>query len=222
MEIQNRLTVVDQNLNKINSCDLLNKFNSLVERAESTFGLESIAEHKGIYFEKYGKVFPDDNNYHERINYFLDQLIFETPNSSSPIYESVIDDEGIHGFLHSIFKIRKLKTNYMEVIDLFSNQSFDIDITNYKNLLLIAEKDDIFQGFLYFNKNNDQLIPSQGILFHPKKCKKLLKKFIKNAKNKDSYDKQEILSSLAKYQIKYRRMRHLKAQDIYKQLDLTL
>ena len=107
----------------------------------------------------------------------------------------------------------------MEVIDLFSNQSFDIDITNYKNLLLIAEKDDIFQGFLYFNKNNDQLIPSQGILFHPKKCKKLLKKFIKNAKNKDSYDKQEILSSLAKYQIKYRRMRHLKAQDIYKQLD---
>ena len=59
MEIQNRLTVVDQNLNKINSCDLLNKFNSLVERAESTFGLESIAEHKEYIsknMEKYSQM----------------------------------------------------------------------------------------------------------------------------------------------------------------------
>ena len=111
METQNRLTVVDQNLNRINTCGLLDKFNNLVEKAETRFGLDSIAEYKSSYFNKYGKVFPDDNNYHERISYFLDQLVFETPGSQGAIYEDSADEKGIHGFLHSIFSIKKLKQN---------------------------------------------------------------------------------------------------------------
>ena len=98
METQNRLTVVDQNLNRINTCGLLDKFNNLVEKAETRFGLDSIAEYKSSYFNKYGKVFPDDNNYHERISYFLDQLVFETPGSQGAIYEDSADEKGSMDF----------------------------------------------------------------------------------------------------------------------------
>ena len=110
----------------------------------------------------------------------------------------------------------------MQVIDLLNNESFIVNITNYRNLLLLAEKNDIFQGFLYFNKNSDTLIPSQGILFHPKKCKLIVKKYIKSSKKMDTYNKMELLSRLAKCQIKYKRMKHLKAQLIYKELDSQL
>ena len=219
METQDRITVVDQSLKTINACSFQDKLTHLVESAESKLGLNEIAKYKADYFDRFGKVFPDDSNYHERINYFLDQLIFETPKLENAIYSGINDDQGIHGFLHSIFQIRVLKENSMIVDDLISGHDFKVDITHYKDFLFTAEKKDIFQGFLYFNKNNDVLILSQGILFHPKKCHTILKKHIKNSKKKEGYVKVELLSRLAKSQIKFKRMKHLKPQMVYRELE---
>ena len=135
-----------------------------------------------------GDIFEDDKSYESQMALFLEWFIFERIDSAhdQTILELIINNNSeapqhISTFIkecksniHGLFLIKKIKADYVRVVNLFDDQSYDVVEPS---------------GRLYFSKNSlfeARLLPHENsyyftgnFCFHPEESKKFIKREIK-------------------------------------------
>lgn len=198
----------------------------LISWAVDRSGIDDCVKAKEEFFQLTGKVFYDDETYHSRMHYFLEYFLFErtiqaklpSQVESTPFetYLDSFEDCVISGFTHSLFKVARIHNNGMSIKDLFSGQKFKIhkqESEIFKGIF----KGDIFQGFIFHLREYSVL--GKGLIFHPLQAHRYLKKSIKEDKNNGFWNPNQILTRLARQQLKHARLKHVNPKLVY--LDTT-
>lgn len=196
--------------------------------AQKRFGNEEIVQAKEEFFWKMGKVFHDDSFYEQRMNYFLDYFLLERPvrekNELGLMNRTPImileDDETrttsfpllLSGYHHAIFEVKRHLTDSIVIIDLFSGDKFEVSARSNESFKLLQRKQ-VFQGFIY--EVGDKRYLSRGLLFHPDRVIKIIKKTIKTVKKAKDFNPQRLLSNYAKHNLRYLRHSNLDSKRIY-------
>ncbi len=196
--------------------------------AQSKFGDDEFIEAKEEFFLNSGKVFYDDSFYEQRMGYFLDYFLLERPIESklekTPFSEYMLQpqatpwsskDDSLRDFCHSLFQVLKNQDNQLLVLDLINDQKIKIIARKNESFTAIQRKD-LLQGYIYKSQNHYYL--SHGLVFHPTKLSRFIKKEIKKSKNSSSFNRLKLLLSLAKQNLKYLRHIHVDPKRIYAEL----
>jgi hypothetical protein len=186
----------------------------------SRHGTRAIATAKEEFFLSCGKIFAEDDYYHQRIYYFLNHFVFERGFSSSvratPFLEYLETADGqatpVDGFTHSLFKIAKVKPDHLFLKDLFSDNKIRIEKLEGQVFGGI-EKGDVFQGFLLHHGSRTFL--SRGLIFHPSRSHKIIANLLKQERKAQKFGKDQILRGLAKQQLKHTRLKHVDPKLVY-------
>jgi hypothetical protein len=177
-----------------------------------------------------GRIFYDEECYHQRVNYFLHYFVFQrVPSEAFPIipYQAFIGSpyfenctikeetkqrilDLIH-HIHSLFLVQKIQKDRMVLKDLLhENKTLICNDLDFYGMV----QGSIIQGFL-FPKEDLAYHLSPGTIIHPKAVSSLIKKTLKNSV-KDSHPKGSTLLSLfGKQNLNFVRRRHLDAKKIY-------
>jgi hypothetical protein len=192
---------------------------TLIQSFVSKYGTKPIVAAKEDFFLQSGKFFAEDDNYHQRIYYFLNHFVFERPLNSfsrtTPFLEyleSNNEDVAVEGFTHSLFKILKAKPDHILLKDLFSEKKIRVD----KQDLEVFEginKNDVFQGILLHKGAVNFL--SRGLIFHPPRSHKIILNLLKQERKNQRFGKDQILFALARQQLKHRRLKHVDPKIVY-------
>ncbi|MEN9834598.1 MAG: hypothetical protein RL011_791 [Pseudomonadota bacterium] len=198
---------------------------------------EIVTAHERFHLEN-GKVFHDDPFYDARTTYFFDQFIFErklgghgtksdaysgltpcqlflsraqqeTPPLPIEVTEAI---DSLSHFRHSIYQIHKISEKQMTLVDLIDSARISIQAKPREHFRGI-EKRTIIQGFV-FNLGSRHYL-SSGIILHPLKANRLIKKHIKQ-KLKNGLNRKQVLPLLAILQLRYLRHKHVHPKLIYK------
>lgn len=201
---------------------------SILSWAQGKFGDNEFIEAKEEFFRNSGKVFYDDSFYEQRMGYFLDYFLLERPIATNvtqtPFSEYMLQpqarpwsskDDSLRKFCHSLFQVLKSHDDYLLVLDLVNNQKIKV-ITRKNECFTAIERKDLLQGYLY--KSEDNYYLSHGLIFHPAKLSRFIKKEIKKAKNVSDFNQLKFLLDLAKQNLKYLRHIHVDPKRIYAEL----
>jgi hypothetical protein len=207
------------------------QFEEILLWAQNRIGNEELVQAREEFFWKMGKVFHDDPFYENRMNYFLDYFILERPAREKQSAEAshrtpfnLFEDEkgqcqngpiAMTGFRHSVFEVRKHQSDSVLVIDLITDKKFEISARPTESFRLLQKKQ-IFQGFVYELGEVHYL--SRGLLFHPDRAAKIVKKTIKNARKSGEFSDQRLLSTFAKHNLRFLRHSNLDPKRIYSEL----
>ena len=213
--------------------DLMEGFIAWTHQTAGT--AEVVCSSERFYLD-FGKVFHDDSFYSARTSYFFDYLIFErrlsnqaapTSEGATPyqfllgqlqaqqdalprlIHEQVL---GLGEFRHSLFQILKINEKSMLLQDLLAPAKITVQAKPMETFRGL-EKKTILQAFVFPLGSINQL--SSGIVLHPQKANRLIKKCIKKARSTDDFSAKSLLSRLATVQIRYLRHRHVSPKLIY-------
>ncbi len=193
----------------------------LIQRFVAKHGTEAIIEAKEEFFRHGGKIFAEDDNYHQRIYYFLNHFIFERPldrfNRSTPFLEYLVDKEGeseVDGFTHSLFKIIKIKPDHLILKDLFTDKRVRVQKQEHEVFEGIS-KGDVFQGILLHK--GEFLHLSRGLVFHPAKAHKIILSRLKDERKHQRYGKDQLLFTFARQQLKHSRLKHVDPKLVYQE-----
>lgn len=207
-----------------------NKLDSFFEQilawVNTKFGKQQFINAKDEFYWKNGKIFPEDQFYHDRMAYFTDYFLFhrllETSSSQylnlTPFQAFLAstqkekEDMPIQDFLHSIFLVLKVKQKYLLIKDLFTGKKYPIVLSDFQNIAGILKKD-MFQGYVYFC--DSQYMLSRGLIFHPYQVHKIIKKHIKQIRKYEEYDSTMTLSKYARLQLRHKRHQHVDPKYIY-------
>ena len=210
---------------------------ALIGWTHELVGTAEIVNASERFYLDYGKVFHDDSFYDMRTTYFFDHFIFErklsvtsaraesvsglTPcqlfmaraHSEGPALPKEVSDtlEAIGNFRHSIFQIQRLSEKNMAIVDLLDSAKLVVQAKPRENFRGL-EKKTIFQGFI-FNLGNYYCL-SSGLVLHPIKANRLIKKQIKLSL-KNGTNHKNILPQLANIQLRHLRHRHVHPKLIY-------
>ncbi len=194
---------------------------SLIQAFVSTSGTKPIIEAKEDFFQQGGKIFAEDDNYHQRIYYFLNHFIFERPfnalSRTTPFLdhlESGAAKSMIEGFTHSLFKILRVKPDHIYLKDLFTENRLRVDKQELEVFEGIA-KGDVFQGFLLHQGSITYL--SRGLIFHPGRSHKIILNLLKQERKSQRFGKGQILFALARQQLKHTRLKHVDPKIVYQE-----
>ncbi len=183
-------------------------------------GTERLIEAKEGFFRSGGKIFAEDDNYHQRIYYFLNHFIFEqalsTSQRATPFLEYLETAEGslspIDGFTHSLFRILKIKADHLILVDLFSEKKHRIE-KQLGQVFEGIEKKDVFQGFILHHGSETFL--SRGLIFHPARSHKIIANYLKQERKGQKFGKDQLLFGLARHQLKHTRLKHVDPKLVY-------
>jgi hypothetical protein len=209
----------------------------LMAWAQTTFGADEIVRAREEFFSLAGKVFHDDPFYETRINYFFDFFLMERPVLSGRAVEGLgpvtplglflrrCDLGEIHvpaaalagfqrlaRFKHGLFQVLKVRDHTMTVRDLCTREKYQV-VAKSDETYRGFEKKDVFQGFLFTQA--DLAFLSQGIVQHPVKAARVIKKRLKAALKAGAFELQSMLSKLARQQLRYLRHRHVDPVLLY-------
>lgn len=197
--------------------------------AEKVHGANVLIQAKEDFFQKYGKIFPEDDFFNVRMQYFTDFFIFDwrikgptNENSLTP-FASYHQDRSTHSehsrifanVRHSLFRVTKLSTDGLQLEDCLTDNKIKVS-SRFKNNFFAIKKNDIFQGYLYVLNNMNIL--SHGVVFHPTVAYKIIKSFLKKAKKSQSLNETDILHLLARTQLRQKRHPHVNPKLIYNQI----
>ena len=201
---------------------------NILSWAQNKFGDNEFIEAKEDFFLNSGKVFYDDTFYEQRMGYFLDYFLLERPltrqGTETPFSEYMAQpqahlwtskEDSLHKFCHSLFLVLRSQSNSLIVLDLINDQKIKIMARKNESFTAIQRKD-LLQGYLY--QSQDHYYLSHGLLFHPSKLSRFIKKEIKKAKNCSEFDQLKFLLDLAKQNLKYLRHIHVDPKRIYNEL----
>jgi len=201
-----------------------------------TAGTAEVVYSSERFYLDFGKVFHDDSFYSARTSYFFDYLIFERRLSSQSllasegstpyqflrgqlqaqpdalpqlIHERVL---GLGEFRHSLFQILKINEKSMLLQDLLAATKITVQAKPMETFRGLENKT-ILQAFVFPLSGINQL--SSGIVLHPQKANRLIKRCIKKARASDDFNAKSLLSRLATVQIRYLRHRHVSPKLIY-------
>ena len=171
-------------------------------------------------YQKYaGSIFDDDKSYENQMALFLEWYIFDRiePAQDQTVLEIIINNEkgaslgpqkNINVFIshiHSLFIIKKIKEDYVQVINLFNDEQYNVVEPSGK---LYFSKNSIFEGRLLNYENTYYF--TGNFCFHPDGSKKFIKSEIK--KN----------SSLLKANIKELKLQNVKLMKENKKLNKVI
>ncbi len=197
---------------------------AVVADAEAAFGKEAFVSAKEEFYQRFGKVFPEDPFYDTRMSYFLDYFVLlrvipgemKTPFLKfAPTNKSIPDDlrTMMECFRHSVFEVDSLSQDHqMTVRDLRTGNSWKV-IPKPGESLRGFSKGSVFQGCLF--PDGDGAYLSNGLVIHPSQVLGEIKKFLKNSTNAGDFDEQEVLARLAFVQLRAVRHSRAGAKRIY-------
>lgn len=197
--------------------------------AEKKFGNEEFVLAKEEFFWKMGKVFPEDVFYEQRMTYFLDYFLLQRPlsqrdgnflKSTLERYlndpEQLLTEESLSGFYHSVFMVQKNNLQSIVVKDLCTQDQIVVSARQNESFKAIQRKE-IFQGFLY--RADEKVYLSRGVIFHPAKCGRILRKNLKKKVASADFDSLKEVCALARLQLKFLRHKNIDAKRIYSEND---
>ncbi len=206
----------------------------IISHANEHAGKAEIVAASERFFMENGKVFHDDTFYDTRMTYFFDHFVFERPLSSrsgGPLatpYEhflAAVCDQNVtvtppvsalllqlRDYRHSLFQIAKLDLKKMVLTDLLVPCRVTVTAKPGETFIGLDKKT-IFQGFVFPHGEESQLSP--GIVLHPQRGSRLIKKFVKQAQKTENFSRKLTLARLASLQLRYLRHRHVDPKSIY-------
>lgn len=195
-----------------NGTPLDNYLETIIHSTVSRHGLPFIISAKEAFFNRAGMIFSDDENYHHLMSYFLNAFLFETelPDRSTPFSSfrgSNLLPNLIDGYAHSLYKILKVKPDFLLIKDLVSNKKIRVGKQEGEVFEGIA-KGDIFQGFILLQ--GPFIFLSRGLIFHPKEAHKTILRMVKGSRGTEA-----LLFQLARLQLKHRRLKHVDPKLVY-------
>ena len=171
-------------------------------------------------YQKYaGGIFDDDKSYENQMALFLEWYIFDRiePAQDQTVLEIIINNEkgasldlqkNINVFIshiHGLFIIKKIKEDYVKVINLFDNEQYKVVEPSGK---FYFSKNSIFEGRLLTYGNTYYF--TGNFCFHPDDSKK----FIKSETKK--------ISSLLKVKTKELKLQNIKLMNEKKKLNKVI
>lgn len=193
---------------------------TLLQSYVARHGTDAIVEAKEDFFRHGGKIFAEDDNYHQRIYYFLNHFVFERALSATlrgtPFLEYLETAEGseaaVDGFTHSLFKILKIKGDHLFLKDLITDKKIRVE-KQVGQVFEGIEKNDVFQGFLFHQL--EQTFLSRGLIFHPVRSHKIILTQLKQERKAPKSTKDQLLFGLARQQLKHTRLKHVDPKIVY-------
>jgi len=195
---------------------------SLISWSVARCGVDEFVRAKEEFYHLMGKVFYDDENYHHRMQYFLDYFLFErtpedprrgnTPMTPFEFYLKQHPEALIGGFTHSLFRVHKLYPNAMLLKDLLAEQKFRIQ-KQEEEIFKGISKGDVFQGFIFHLREHSVL--SRGLIFHPIQAHRLLQKSLKEEQKRSPWSPPKTLARFARQQLKHARLKHVDPKLVY-------
>lgn len=192
-------------------------------------GKEYFVEPLEHFMSKWGKAFPDDACYQDRMNYFLEYAILERPMTThpyalTPFMAFVKESSGIQllsskswqsfcDFRHSIFEVVKAGATQIIISDMLTGRLYKVVPKESETLKFMIKKS-IFQGFL-FSAGEDVYRLGQGLIIHPERARKQLVKFAKTQRKLPRFTEGEILRMVAFTNMRFLRMQHVDPAIIY-------
>ena len=171
---------------------LKDDLDQLIEIATSDkYAIDVLAARKE-YQNIAGNIYEDDKSYDNRMALFLEWYIFDRilPNKDQTLIEIIIDEnwgnwpsnqlqifEGFTKNIHGLFTVKKIKDNYVKVLNLFNNERYQVNETLGK---LLFSKNGIFEGRLVPYRNMYYF--SGSFCFHSEKTRNFIKQKIKQVK----------------------------------------
>lgn len=181
---------------------LKEKLNEIIEYAAKQESLEEIQKARIEYQQVAGNIFEDDKSYENHMASFLEWYTFDrlmTGNTLTPFLafiahkkqswpsETLSDYISMTNHIHAIFIVKKVKKDYVVVINLFDNTKHKVWESESE---IIFRKNDIFEG---------RTLPYQGkahftgaYCFHPKETLAFIKSGIKRLEQELQRSKAEL------------------------------
>ena len=218
------LIVVDEAVGHGHKSPLLGHIDNILDWVTENYDRNEVAKAKEEFFWKTGKVFPDDELFCSRMdyfsNYFLFQRGFDSATNVAPLvtpFQSYLQhgngaQSPISGFRHSLYMIHKIACDHLGLTDFFTGEKLHVTFAE-AGTSQAFNKRDIFQGFLFVC--GSRLFLGRGLVFHPSTTSSLLRKIIKNAKKNDDFDEVSILFHLARKQLKHFRHPNIPSKQLY-------
>ncbi|MFQ5716690.1 MAG: hypothetical protein ACE5GQ_06265, partial [Nitrospinales bacterium] len=144
---------------------LKKKLNEIIEYAARQEFLEEVQKAKMEYQQVVGNIFEDDKSYENHMASFLEWYTFDrlmTGNTLTPFLafiahkkqswasETLNDYISMTNHIHAIFVVKKVKKDYVVVVNLFDNTKRKVWENESE---IIFRKNDIFEG---------RILPYQG------------------------------------------------------------
>ena len=154
------------------------------------------------YQKHTGEIFEDDKSYESQMALFIEWYIFEriNPSNDKTVLESIVSTnkelpdslaKKFNDFIlniHGLFVVKKIRANFIRVMNLFDDKKYDVVTTEKKNLYF--SKNTLFEGRLlslegcyYFTEN---------FCFHPEGSKKFIESEIKIIANTHELNEKKI------------------------------
>ncbi len=204
---------------------------TIIDWVNRDFGMNALVEAKEEFFWKTGKVFYDDEFFHQRMSYFTDFFLFQSPLSvanpalagMTPLQaycELFVEDNvwPLKDVRHSLFCVQKVKEQEMHIVDMLCDDKYTITKRENETFRGVTKKQ-VFQGFVYIAGSRN--LVSRGLVFHPEEAISGIKKYLKKAKKERGFDEMTFLARLARQQLRHLRHRHVDPKLIYSE-DPTL
>ncbi len=205
---------------------------SLLEWSVAQIGSDEFARAKQEFFDQYGKVFPEESIYDAWMDYFANVCMFERPTgilqrqtpfaawrlqhvfqsrfSSAELHRCV---SGLSGYVHSLFEIKKVADNHLEVRDLWDDQSMRIASRMHERTDGL-HKGEIFQGFLLYFE--DDLYLGGGLVIHPRQISGIIRQYVTQHGKNPQNSKAGLLVTMTQVFLRHLRHRHVSAEQIYR------
>ena len=214
--------VVDEAVGNGSRSPLCAFIGKILEWITATYDVNAVATAKEEFFWKTGKVFPDDEVFCNRMDYFSNYFLFQRKLEATPpitpfqaylqCTQTSTSENIITGYKHSLYIVAKTSTDHLMLTDLFSGEKIHATFSE-SGMKHAFNKKDIFQGFL-FTCDHKHLL-SRGFIFHPGVTSGILKKLIKNARKSGDFEEKSLLFHLARKQLKHFRHPNIPAKQLY-------
>lgn len=179
------------------------------------------------YHETVGKVWEEEAFYHDHTNYALNHFIFESPLIGgnltpiqaflqSPYFQSLKQTtqlwlSQLDQFVHSLFRIDKVKNKKLLLCNLIDKTRFWIQVEE-EYLTKIYPKKSIIQGLIFYPDQGPFF--SSGLLIHPEQANKLILSRIHYALSQGQ-SRQDLYYLFARKNLIYHRQKYLDLATIY-------
>ncbi|NRA64397.1 MAG: hypothetical protein HRU19_07935 [Pseudobacteriovorax sp.] len=214
------LIAIDESVGGEVGSTVENELEKVLLWSYAELGSEQMVKAKEEFYWKMGKVFPDDDFFANRMSYFIDHFIFERPVEShkelggSTPYEVYTqnNDVALHPYLHSLFVVVKKTKSKLQLKSLITSEKIQITARPQERLDGIQKKD-ILQCFVY--QMNQQFFMSKGVIFHPYRSYKIIRKKLKKVISSENFQASKLLHSLARKQLRHCRHIHVDPRKFY-------
>lgn len=202
----------------------------VVKWIETRFGKQYFVQPLETFSQEFGKAFPEDAFYQERMNYFLEYCILERPikgqsSLMTPLRmffdeitgQSVLYPEPwviFSEFRHSLFEVTKAGENQIQLRDLLSERKYTVRSKCGETLKYLRKKT-IFQSYLF--GSNGIYYLGQGVVTHPDRARKPLVRYIRSLVKANQMNEMRVLKLASLNNMRYLRMQHVDPAKLYRQ-----